>query len=205
MKILVFGGTFNPPHLGHQLMVEQVLSKPIGEVVFDQLWLLPVGQHSFAKTFVSNEHRLAMLELMIETIVGHNPQLADKIRIETYELERAEESQTFATLEALSAQHPEHRFSFLIGSDNLAKFHLWHNYELMLQRYPFLVYPRVGFAFEPLYEGMQVLKGFPQMAVSSTTVRAALTNHASLDELLNDKVNAYIKVNRLFEGQYGAN
>ena len=198
MKILLFGGTFNPPHLGHQLMAEQALSQALAGNVFDQLWLLPVGQHSFAKQFVSQQDRVAMLSLMIASIVQKNPLLKNKIFIEKYELERDEESQTFTTLEALARQYPQHQFSFLIGSDNLAKFHLWHDYQLMLSRYPFYVYPRTDYAFQPLYQGMIVLEGFPEMQVSSTQVRAALTNRNNLDNLLDAQVIAYIKEKKLF-------
>ena len=198
MKILLFGGTFNPPHLGHQLMAEQALSQALAGNVFDQLWLLPVGQHSFAKQFVSQQDRVAMLSLMIASIVQKNPLLKNKIFIEKYELERDEESQTFTTLEALARQYPQHQFSFLIGADNLAKFHLWHDYQLMLSRYPFYVYPRTDYAFQPLYQGMIVLEGFPEMQVSSTQVRAALTNRNNLDNLLDAQVIAYIKEKRLF-------
>jgi nicotinate-nucleotide adenylyltransferase len=198
MQILVFGGTFNPPHLGHQLMVQQVLSRPLSDgKTIDQVWLLPVGQHSFAKNFVAKEHRLAMLELMRQNIVATNPALAGKILLEHYELEREEESQTFATLQALSNQHPEHQLSFLIGSDNLTKFHLWNDYEAMLAKYPFYVYPRQGFDFEPFYAGMTALIGFPQMAVSSTRVRLALEEGQNLEGLLDDSIIAYIKNNQL--------
>jgi nicotinate-nucleotide adenylyltransferase len=198
MKILLFGGTFNPPHLGHQLMAEQALSQALAGNVFDQLWLLPVGQHSFAKQFVSQQDRVAMLSLMIASIVQKNPLLKNKIFIEKYELERDEESQTFTTLEALARQYPQHQFSFLIGADNLAKFHLWHDYQLMLSRYPFYVYPRTDYAFQPLYQGMIALEGFPEMQVSSTQVRAALTNRNNLDNLLDAQVIAYIKEKKLF-------
>lgn len=199
MKILVFGGTFNPPHLGHQLMVEQVLSKTLADGSnFDQLWILPVGQHSFAKKFVSNEHRLAMLELVVDNIVEKNPVLKNKIFLEKYELEHDEESQTFSTLKALAKKYPEHHFSFLIGSDNLEKFHLWNDYQLMLERYPFYVYPRIAFEFLPFYEGMIALKDFPKMEVSSTKVRLAFKNKTSLDGLLDAKVIKYIKENKLF-------
>lgn len=199
MKTLVFGGTFNPPHLGHQLMVEQVLSAPLNDgIIFDQLWLLPVGQHSFAKQFVSSEHRLAMLDLMKQAIYEKNTTLQGKIFTQTYELEQDSESQTFSTLEALAAKHPEHQFSFLIGSDNLEKFHLWHDYQLMLSRYPFYVYPRVDFPFQPLYEGMIALDGFPKMQVSSTQVREAFANKTSLTNLLDAKVIEYIRDNKLF-------
>lgn len=199
MKIIVFGGTFSPPHLGHQLMVEQVLSTTLDKnVVFDQLWLLPVGQHSFVKQFVDRKHRLVMLDLMKQSIYEQNPNLFGKIITENYELERDEESQTFNTLEALAKKHPEHQFSFLIGSDNLEKFHLWHDYELMLSKYPFYVYPRANFALKPLYEGMIALDGFPKMQVSSTQVREAFVNKTSPSNLLDDKVIKYIKENKLF-------
>lgn len=200
MKILVFGGTFNPPHLGHQLMVEQVLLRTLNDgVKFDQVWILPVGQHSFQKSFVSKEHRLNMLKLMISSMIGHYSELENKIILETYELERNEESQTFATLEALAQRNPDHQFSFLIGSDNLAKFHLWHNYELMLSKYPFYIYPRTSFPFSPLRNGMIALNGFPEMQVSSTKVREALWNNTSLNDLLDDKVVEYISKNQLFK------
>ena len=199
MKILVFGGTFNPPHLGHQLMIEQAMSNPLSDgLVYDQLWILPVGRHSFAKNFVSTKDRLAMLELMMDSILQKNPQLQGKIIIEKYELEHEQESQTFVTLEALAKQYPEHQFSFLIGSDNLAKFHLWHDHKLMLKKYIFYVYPRNSFAFSPFYEGMQALESFPAMEVSSSKVRAALANHSSLRELLDVKVINYIKEKQLY-------
>lgn len=199
MKTLVFGGTFNPPHLGHQMMIEQVLTKTLADgSSLDQLWILPVGQHSFAKKFVSNEHRLAMLELMVNSIVEKNPSLKNKIFLEKYELEHDEESQTFSTLKALSKKHPEHQLSFLIGSDNLEKFHLWNDYQLMLKEYPFYVYPRIAFEFLPFYEGMIALKDFPKMEVSSTKVRMAFKNKTSLDGLLDAKVIKYIKENKLF-------
>ena len=198
MKILIFGGTFNPPHLGHQLMIEQVLSQSLAGTLFDQLWLLPVGQHSFAKKFVASQDRLAMLNLMITAILEKNPLLKNKIFIEKYELERDEESQTFSTLEALSKQYPLHQFSFLIGSDNLAKFHLWHDYQLMLKKYPFYVYPRADYPFQPFYQGMIALENFPKMQVSSTQVRAALAKQSSLNKLLDAKVIAYIQKQRLF-------
>lgn len=198
MKILVFGGTFNPPHLGHQLMIEQVLSRSLMGVTFDQLWILPVGQHSFAKKFVNNQHRLAMLDLMVSSLLQKNPFLKNKIFIEKYELERDEESQTFTTLEALSKQYPEHQLSFLIGSDNLRKFHLWHDYQLMLSKYPFYIYPRVDYPFQPFYEGMIALKDFPKMQVSSTQVRDAFLNKTSLNNLLDIKVIEYIKNHKLF-------
>lgn len=199
MKILVFGGTFNPPHLGHQAMVKEVLSRPCNDGFRpDQLWFLPVGQHSFNKQFVSNRHRVAMLNLVKEDLVAENTAFISKIAIEEYELRHDGESQTFNTLEALAQLHSQHQFAFLIGSDNLSHFYLWKNYQAMLKKYPFYVYPRLGFDFKPLYKGMVALQGFPKIAISSTKVRAAFKNNSSLQGLLSAKVIAYIKQEQLF-------
>jgi len=181
MNILVFGGTFSPPHLGHQLMVEQVLLAGLAQ----QLWLLPVGQHSFAKLAPYRQERLAMLELLRHDITQAHPALADKIKVNTYELDRDEESQTYRTLSALSAAHPEHHFGFLIGSDNLAAFDQWHHHQELLAQFPVLVYPRTGFPLQPLLPGMTVLTQLPQLQVSSTLVRQAIQQGAELQGLLS--------------------
>jgi len=180
-------------------MVDQVLSQPLPRgVQVDQVWLLPVGQHSFAKKFVAKEHRLAMLDLLSQNLIKKKPELIGKILLERYEIDRDGESQTYTTLEALAVSHPEHHFSFLIGSDNLEKFHLWNNYKLMLQKYPFYVYPRQGFDFSPFYEGMTALADFPQAAVSSTQVRFALQAGENLEGLLDFSIIDYIKKQQLF-------
>lgn len=201
MHILVFGGTFNPPHLGHQLMVQQVLlhTLPDGRRV-DQVWLLPVGQHSFAKEFVAAEHRLAMLELLkLSVIKQHDPTWGGKIVLEEYEIHQKTESQTYATLSFLAKKHPEHDFSFLIGSDNLAQFHRWHQYQEMLQMHSFYVYPRTGYPLEPLYEGMIPLRGFIESSVSSTVVRQALLEGRDMTSLLDPHISSYIQKEGLFQ------
>ncbi len=201
MHILVFGGTFNPPHLGHQRMVEQVLlhELPDGKQV-DQVWLLPVGHHSFAKDFVSAEHRLAMLALLKSSLVRqYGSTWEDKIALEDYEIRQTTESQTHATLTFLAKKYPEHDFSFLIGSDNLAQFHLWHHYQEMLQQHPFYVYPRTGYPLQPLYEGMIPLQGFIESSVSSTAVREALLEGKDNQSLLDSSISNYIQKEGLFQ------
>lgn len=200
MFTLVFGGTFNPPHLGHQLMVEQVLGQtlPDGRLV-DQLWLLPVGKHSFDKEFVAAEHRLAMLELLRQDVVArHDQTWLNKIRLEDYEIHQPQASQTFATLEHLAAAHPAHKLAFLIGSDNLVNFHLWHDFELLLHKYPFYVYPRTGYPMTPLRPGMIALTGFPESKVSSTAVRQAFSQQQDLSPLLNQRIINYLREQQLY-------
>jgi len=200
MKIILFGGSFNPPHLGHQQMVEAVLEANLA----DEVWYLPVGVHDFAKQIASAPDRLAMLELVL---AATKDQLRSRVRLEDCELRRSGVSHSADTLDYLAARYPQHQFSFLLGSDNLPKFHLWEDqhgrdFHYLLSRYQVYVYPRQGFPFDPLYENMQPLANVPAVDISSTQVRTALqqvdTKDQELSQLLTPQVIKYLRENKLY-------
>ncbi len=189
MKICVFGGAFDPPHLGHQTVATEIIARKLA----DEVWFVPTKIHSFGKVMTAPEHRLAMLALI------QTPQT----KIETYELEQSGVSYTFNTLEALAKKYPEHQFSWVIGSDNLAKFHTWgdawgRDYQQLLAAFPFYVYPRHGFPFEPLYPGMTALKELPEITVSSTEVRERIAQNQSLAGFVQPAVADYINSHQLY-------
>jgi len=184
MKIILFGGAFDPPHRGHQQVVKNILQKKIA----DELWYVPVGTHDFQKEMSSAEHRVAMLKLILQ----------DNTRIEDCEINRPGVDHTYDTLNELSDLYPEHEFSFLIGSDNLEKFHLWGSYEKMLKRYKFYVYPRKNFPMK-LLNNMIALKNFSEIDVSSTQIRSLVENGKSVEELVGLEMAEYIKKNNLYK------
>lgn len=181
--IILFGGAFDPIHLGHQQVVANILNQHLA----DQVWYVPTGVHDFDKQMSSAQDRLAMLELVIVA----------NTKIETCEFER-KTSHTFDTLEQLSHQYPEFKFSWLIGSDNLAKFHLWHHWQEMLVKYQFYVYPREGFDFTPIYPGMIPLKDLPKVSISSTQIRNLVKAKKTINGLVDPKVEEYIIKNNLY-------
>ena len=184
MKICIFGGAFDPPHLGHTTIAQTLLKhKKCAEV-----WFLPVGEHAFEKKMSSAADRTAMLELVLE------PQM----KIERYELDRTELSITYETLQALAVAYPQHTFSFVIGSDNIERFTEWHHYQEMLAQFPFWVYPRQGFPLTGLLPGMIALTEAEPIAVSSTEVRAAVRTGKSLEGLVNEQVAEYIQTHQLY-------
>jgi len=184
MKIILFGGAFDPPHRGHQQVVKNILQKKIA----DELWYVPVGTHDFQKEMSSAEHRVAMLKLILQ----------DNTRIEDCEINRPGVDHTYDTLNELSDLYPEHEFSFLIGSDNLEKFHLWGSYEKMLKRYKFYVYPRKNFPMK-LLNNMIALKNSSEIDVSSTQIRSLVENGKSVEELVGLEMAEYIKKNNLYK------
>ena len=189
MRIVLFGGAFDTPHLGHQ----QIAAHLVESNLADEVWFVPVKIHSFAKDMTVSDHRLAMLQLI----------QIPKTKIETYELAQTDTNFTFNTLDGVAAKYPEHEFSWVIGSDNLAKFHLWgdktgRDFKQLLASYKFYVYPRHGFAFEPLYPGMIALENFPEVEVSSTQVRQLVAEVKSLTGFVTPAVADYIKINQLY-------
>src|SRR4030042_3230991 len=114
MHITLFGGSFNPPHLGHVVVIEQAF-----ELIpkLDELWLLPDYQHSFAKnmSLIEASHRLAMTKMLER----------EKVRTETCAIDHKMSGSTIEQLTYLQKTHPNHTFSFLMGNDNLKSFTKW--------------------------------------------------------------------------------
>jgi len=225
MQIALFGGTFDPPHLGHYQVVKELLQRQ----VTDAVWFVPVKNHPFAKKMTAANHRLAMLEILVAELQNelscsgissscvchpraggdpdfHHPELVSgsmlglaQITIERYEIDHPSMSYSFSTLTALSQKYPQHTFSWVIGADNLAKFSEWHDYQKILQQFSVYVYPRQGFAAQPIFPGMIYLSDFPEVNVSASEVREKWQHKQSIDNLVLPAIQDYIQQNRLYQ------
>src|SRR3954464_8997726 len=118
MNIAIFGGSFNPPHIGHQLAALYVLET----AGVDQLWLVPCFRHPFDKALAPFEDRFRMCELAAAA-------LGPRAQVSTIEQELGEESRTLRTVRALEARHPEHRFHLVIGADLIDETDSWYGAE----------------------------------------------------------------------------
>ena len=191
MNITLFGGSFNPPTLGHEIVIDQIfklkLVPSLGEI-----WLLPEYQHSFAKNqlLIDARDRLAMTRLL----------LRPGVKVETACFDQKLSGNTIDHINYLRSVYPQHRFSFLMGSDNLKTFDLWPKWQRLLKLMTFYVYPRRGFGFKPLYPGMKPLTHPNQIItnISSTMVRTKLEQGEVAAEFLPKPVAEYIKQKRLF-------
>jgi nicotinate-nucleotide adenylyltransferase len=131
-RVAVFGGSFNPPHVGHVLGVVYALSTaPIDEVL-----VVPVYQHPFAKHLAPFADRLAMCRLAF----GWLP----RVVVSTVEEELGGESRTLLTLEHLRAVHPSLALRLLVGADVLGDLPKWHRWDRIAELAPPLVLGRRG-------------------------------------------------------------
>jgi nicotinate-nucleotide adenylyltransferase len=191
MHITLFGGSFNPPHLGHAIVLEQIcklkLIKPL-----DEIWLLPEYQHSFAKNIalIPASHRLAMTRFL----------LRPKVKLQTCCIDKKMSGNTIDHITYLKKTFPRHQFSFLLGSDNLKTFDLWPQWQTLLRLMPFYIYPRKGFDFKPLYPNMMPLTDSRQIItdISSTMVRNLIRQSLPWEHLVPPEIAGYILTHQLY-------
>lgn len=177
MNIALLGGAFNPPHLGHLQITQQVLDF----TDTDEVWFLPNYAQSPPKPVAPAEDRLHMTKLL----------WLPRTQVSTIEIDNKLGGETIDILPFLPK---EHSFSFIIGSDQLPTFHLWRDWQKLLTALPFFVFPRYGFPNEPLYEGMRVISHELLVGsnISSTKIRERVRLGLPIDQFVPPEVAKYI-------------
>jgi nicotinate-nucleotide adenylyltransferase len=140
MTIALFGGSFNPVHVAHQLVALYVLET---ERDVHELWFVPTWTHPFGKELAPYEHRVAMCELAAAA-------LGPRVLVSRAEEELAKRpgfvsSRTLDLIELLEASQPHDKFRLVIGSDILAETAQWHRWDEVARRAPPIVVARPGY------------------------------------------------------------
>lgn len=176
MKILLFGGTFDPIHRAHVQLAE-TMRKQSGA---DEVWFMITPQNPWKtnKQLTDDQHRLAMARLALE---GY-----DHLQASDYEFRLDKPTYTYKTLRHLREEYPEHEFMLLVGGDNWDKFEQWAEHEEILQHHRVVVYPRA--------EGSDL----PYLPISSTEVRQRISEGKDSSDMIDSKVAEYIKEHNLY-------
>jgi nicotinate-nucleotide adenylyltransferase len=181
MHVAIFGGSFNPPHLAHQMAALYVLeTAPI-----DELWIVPAFEHAFGKALTPFADRLAMCELAAAA-------LGPRVVVSAVERELGGPSRTLQTVRRLQGQFPRHVFSLVIGADLLSQVPSWHGGEELQRTVPFIVVGRTGF---------DVAGRLALPRLSSTEVRGALAAGRAVDGLVPRSVLDYIYAHNLYKAE----
>lgn len=187
MRIGIFGGVFNPPHVGHLMIARQVLDF----TDIEEVWFLPnYGQIPPKAGVAEAEHRAAMTKLL----------KLPKTNVSTLEIDHTLDGDTINLLPYL----PKHNtYTFIMGADQLAHFHLWGQWEALLQQMPFLVFPRLGYPNAPLRNNMTMLAHTSLIIsdISSTKIRDRKKQGLSIVPFVTPEVDAYIRRHGLYTGQ----
>jgi len=213
MKIALFGGAFDPPHLGHKQVADSLLK----DGIVDEVWFVPVFTHPWAKRIGKDfltpyEKRVEMLELMLkdasckeEYSGDHNNYCENNDDKYFSKKQRVAHfkgvSFTFDTLEYFSKKYPEREFSWVMGSEYLPKFEDFLEGHPGLMDYHFYIYPREGGIFEPMYENMTALKGMEEVGISSSMVRERVKDEGSISGFVVSGVEEYVMEYSLYKSE----
>jgi nicotinate-nucleotide adenylyltransferase len=173
MNVALFGGTFDPPHLGHRFIAAEAHR----ECHLDRLIFIPCHQspHKASAPHASGEDRLEMLRLTVANFPW--------AEVSAWELERPGRSFSWETAEHFSQLYPEAKLHWILGADQWKSLDRWARPERLAELLTFIVFPRDGVtpAPHPRFRA-HFLKASIQ--ASSTEIRQALlageTTHPNL-------------------------
>ncbi len=133
MRIGIFGGTFDPPHLGHLVLAERCRE----DANLDEVWFLPSYKPPHKADDVTRfEHRCDMVALATS---GHPP-----FRVEPIEKELPPPSYTAETLRELRSRHPEHAFALILGADSVVDLPKWYEPRRVVEQAELVAVARPG-------------------------------------------------------------
>lgn len=186
-KIGILGGTFNPPHIAHLLIAEQVGS----QLGLDKVLFIPdfIPPHVDEKKTIPAEHRVEMVRLAIQD----NP-LFD---LDLIEINRGGSSYSYDTVKELKQLHPENDYYFIIGNDMADYLPTWHRIDELVKMVQFVGVDRPKYQRQEQYPIIWV--DVPKMDISSTKIRKNVKNGCSIRYQVPESVEKYIKEHRLYE------
>jgi nicotinate-nucleotide adenylyltransferase len=154
LKVGLFGGSFDPPHVGHVLGAAYALATG----GFDRILVVPVFAHAFEKTLAPFKHRVEMTRRAFHGL--------RTVEVSTVEEGLGVPSRTLRTVDLLLSSNPGWRLRLIVGTDVLAEAPKWHAFDEIVKKAPLFVLGRAGVAPE----------GPPSVLpeVSSTEVRDRL-------------------------------
>jgi len=198
-SIVVYGGSFNPPHNVHFAMAEQVLKQyeEVEKVVF-----IPVNNKYQKEGIIENEHRYAMLKKVIDK--------KEKFELSDLDMHGQKSVLTIDALEQMEDEYKNREMWVLVGSDNLKKIHKWYRSEDLLKNYKILVLERDGDSVEEIIKENELLKRNKnnikkltqniKSNLSATYIRKQIKEGKSIKDYVPEEVAEYIEQNKLYRG-----
>lgn len=186
----LFFGSFNPIHVGHLIIANTMLANSD----LDEVWFVVSPQNPLKerKTLLADYHRLELVRRAIHD--NYSMRACDA------EFRLPKPSYTVLTLAHLGEQYHDKKFSLIMGSDNLATFERWRNWEFIIENYKIYVYPRPGSENCPLASHRNVtLVDVPMMDISSTYIRDQIQKGHDVRYLLSEPVYQYLTEMHFYE------
>ncbi len=184
-RIGILGGTFDPPHIGHLIIAEEVRLA----LELEEVWFIPTytPPHKDA-TKIDVKDRIAMIQLAI----AGNPYF----KLNTIEIERSGKSYTIDTIKELKNIYTDCEFYFIIGADMVEYLPHWQEIDALVRLVKFVGVKRSGYELETPYDILTV--DIPLIDISSSMLRNRLRKDRSAKYIVPEAVHSYIKGEKLY-------
>jgi len=191
MNIGIFGGSFNPPHVGHLIVLESVRD----QFQFDKTFIIPSAQtpNKLEGALAPQDVRLAMTRLAFEGNVNYE--------VLDIEIHRRGVSYTVDTVKELADRYRHARLSLIIGADNFLDFQSWRSPEEILNYADLVIMNRPGFEIKDAgneYFRRARSVNVPFIGISGTDIRRRIKLGRSIHFLVPKAVEEYIYRNGLY-------
>lgn len=198
MRLGIFGGTFNPPHLGHLICAQEAYL----QLGLDRVMLMParIPPHKAVDDEPGPEHRLELCRVAVDD--------DQRFTVSDLEMRRSGPSYTVDTLNELHTQDPDTEMFLIVGGDVAAGLPRWHEPERVLALATPAIAKRPGTPQVSIDEALGTLRGgeracffrMPRVAFSSTMVRDRVRSGQSIRYIVPDGVVTYINEHGLYGG-----
>jgi nicotinate-nucleotide adenylyltransferase len=189
MKLGIYGGSFDPVHLGHLLVAQAAIE----ELALDRIFFVPAAQSPF-KPDQKPASDAARLQLLRLALAGKT-----NCEVDDQEIRRGGVSYTVDTMRDYTKKFPTAKLFYLIGADNAAKLNEWREANELAKLAEFVAIPRPGDAkpvFPAPYRG-RTLRGFP-FSVSSSEIRARVKANLPIENLVPAAVAEAIRHAKIY-------
>ena len=179
-RVGIYGGTFDPIHLGHLHVITQLFEKDL----VDQLLVIPAGVPLLRENapIATGQQRRTMCQLALADLPA---EIASKVQVNPIEILRTGPSYAIDTVEAVAQNYPDDTIVLVIGQDAAEKLNQWHRIDELREMVEFLIIARPGFTGDGVEIGA--------LNVAATTIRQGLSADVS------SSVAAFIRENNLYD------
>ncbi|HXW60873.1 MAG TPA: nicotinate (nicotinamide) nucleotide adenylyltransferase [Myxococcota bacterium] len=188
-RVGFFGGSFDPPHLGHMMLGLSFLSLEL----LDELWIVPCNDHAFKKTICAFHDRMAMCKLAFSQL--QNTKVLD------IEHHLPSPNYTINTIKAINAIRPDLTIIIGLGSDLIKSFDSWHQASSLASLAQFAIFAREHYPCDlpSMLNHARVHDGYILPDTSSTALRESLSLEPKEKcSLVDRRVQHYINEHNLY-------
>lgn len=191
-----FGGSFNPVTKAHIELAEEIRNK----YSLDKVIFVPVGNKYDKIGLISEVHRYNMLKIAICKY--------DNLEVSNIELNQEKKLTTLEAFNMIECKYPNIEKFYIMGADNVSKMLLSSDFEILVKNYKYIIIERNTVNYKELVkynlelrrnqQNFKIMDNIKYTETSSTKVREELKKNNSVNNMVDENVLDYIKVNKLY-------